>query len=152
MKITIDTSSLVKGLEKDLKKIQEGIEEGMKQVASEIAQKQHDIIDNEVGGDGSYVRTGLLKSGVTIMPLEWSAGLASMTITNLAGYAIYNELGTGIYCEYGQGRQDGWIYPVGDGTYRFTVGLPPKYFVRDSFEFYKDKAPSIIQQSIFNKL
>ena len=66
MKITIDTSSLVKGLEKDLKKIQEGIEEGMKQVASEIAQKQHDIIDNEVGGDGSYVRTGLLKSGVTI--------------------------------------------------------------------------------------
>lgn len=152
MKITIDTSSLVKGLEKDLKKIQEGIEEGMKQVASEIAQKQHDIIDNEVGGDGSYVRTGLLKSGVTIMPLEWSAGLASMTITNLAGYAIYNELGTGIYCEDGQGRQDGWIYPVGDGTYRFTMGLPPKYFVRDSFEFYKDKAPSIIQQSIFNKL
>ena len=44
------------------------------------------------------------------------------------------------------------FYPVGDGTYRFTMGLPPKYFVRDSFEFYKDKAPSIIRHSIFNKL
>ncbi len=152
MKITIDTSSLIKGLEKDLQKIKEGIEEGMGQVSSEIAQKQHDIIDAKIGGDGSYIRTGKLKSSVTIMPLEWSAGLASMTITNLAGYAIYNELGTGIYADNGQGRQDGWFYPVGDGTYRFTVGLPPKYFVRDSFEFYKDKAPSIIQQSIFNKL
>lgn len=152
MKITIDTSSLIKGLEKDLQKIKEGIEEGMRLVASEIAQKQHDIIDTEVGGDGFYVRTGLLKSGVTIMPLEWSAGLASVTITNIAGYAIYNELGTGIYADNGQGRQDGWFYPVGDGTYRFTMGLPPKYFVRDSFEFYKDKAPSMIQQSIFNKL
>ena len=113
---------------------------------------QHDIIDKKVGGDGSYVRTGLLKSGVTIMPLEWSSGLASMKVTNTTGYAIYNELGTGIYADNGQGRQDGWFYPVGDGTYRFTLGLPPKYFVRDSFEFYKDKAPSIIQQSVFNKL
>lgn len=152
MKITIDTSSLIKGLEKDLQKIQEGIEEGMRQVASEITQMQHDIIDNNVGGDGSYVRTGLLKSGVTIMPLEWSAGLASMTITNTTDYALYNELGTGIFADGGNGRQDGWFYPVGDGTYRFTMGLPPKYFVRDSFEFYKDKAPRIIQQSIFNKL
>lgn len=152
MKITIDTSSLIKGLEKDLQKIQEGIEEGMRLVASEIAQMQHDIIDAKVGGDGSYARTGLLKSGVTIMPLEWSNGLASMTITNITGYAIYNELGTGKYASNGKGREDGWFYPVGDGTYRFTMGLPPKYFVRDSFEHYKEKAPSMIQQSIFNKL
>lgn len=152
MKIMIDTSSLIKGLEKDLQKIQEGIEEGMRLVASEIAQMQHSIIDESLNPNSTYVRTGLLKSGVTIMPLEWSAGLASVTITNIAGYAIYNELGTGVYADNGQGRQDGWFYPVGDGTYRFTMGLPPKYFVRDSFEFYKDKAPSMIQQSIFNKL
>lgn len=152
MILTVDVSSLIKDLEKDLEKIQEGIEDGMRQVGSEIAQMQHDIIDRNVGGDGSYVRTGLLKSGVTIMPLEWSSGLASMTITNTTSYAIYNELGTGIYAENGQGRQGGWYYPVGDGTYRFTLGMPPKRFVQDSFEFYKDKAPSIIQQSIFNKL
>ncbi len=153
MKITIDTSLLMKGLEKDLQKIQEGLEEGMRLVASEIAQMQQDIIDAKIGGDGSYIRTGKLKSSVTIMPLEWSNGLASMTVTNVGcNYAIYNELGTGIYADNGQGRQDGWFYPVGDGTYRFTMGLPPKYFVRDSFEFYKDKAPSIIRHSIFNKL
>jgi len=153
MKITIDVSDLVKGLEKDLESIREGIEDGMRQVSSEIVAMQHDIIDTRIGGDGTYVRTGLLKSSVTIMPLEWSAGLASMTITNVGcNYAVYNEYGTGIYADNGQGRQGGWYYPVGDGTYRFTLGLPPKYFVRDSYEFYKDKAPSIIQQSIFNKL
>ncbi len=75
MKITIDTSLLMKGLEKDLQKIQEGLEEGMRLVASEIAQMQQDIIDEKIGGDGSYIRTGKLKSSVTIMPLEWSNGL-----------------------------------------------------------------------------
>lgn len=150
MIIKIDVSDLIKGLEKDLQKIEEGIEDGMRLVGSEIVQMQHDIIDNNVGGDGTYVRTGLLKSGVTIMPLEWSPSGVSMTITNTTSYATYNELGTGIYAS--NGRQGGWYYPVADGTYRFTLGLPPKYFVRDSFEFYKDKAPSIIQQSIFNKL
>ncbi|WVR22099.1 MAG: tail completion or Neck1 protein [Malazfec virus 1] len=152
MIITIDTSSLTKSLEKAIEDIQQGVEEGMRQVASEMAQMQHDIIDANVGGNRSYVRTGLLKSGVTIMPLEWSPSGVSMTITNTTSYAIYNELGTGIYAENGQGRQGGWYYPTGDGSYRFTLGLPPKYFVRDSYEFYKDKAPIIIQQSIFNKL
>ena len=152
MIITINVDDLIKDLDKDLKKIEQGIEDGMELVASEIAQMQHDIIDNNVGGDGSYVRTGLLKSGVTIMPLEWSPSGVSMTITNTTSYAIYNSYGTGIYAENGQGRQGGWYYPVGDGTYRFTLGMPPKRFVQDSYEFYKDKAPSIIQQSIFNKL
>lgn len=152
MIITIDVDDLIKDLDKDLKKIEQGIEEGMRQVGSEIVQMQQDIIDNNVGGDGTYVRTGKLKSGVTIMLLEWSSGLASMTVTNTTSYAVYNELGTGIYASNGQGRQGGWYYPVGDGTYRFTLGMPPKRFVQDSYEFYKDKAPSIIQQSIFNKL
>lgn len=152
MIITIDTSSLTKSLEKTIEDIQQGVEEGMRQVASEIAQMQHSIIDNNVGGDGSYVRTGLLKSGVTIMPLEWSPSGVLMTITNTTSYAIYNSYGTGIYAENGQGRQGGWYYPVGDGSYRFTLGMPPKRFVQDSYEHYKEKAPSIIQQSIFNKL
>ena len=152
MIITIDTSSLIKELDKDLQKIEEGICEGLLQVGSEIAQMQHSIIDSNIGGDGSYVRTGKLKSGVTIMPLEWSPSGVSMTVTNTTSYALYNECGTGIYASNGQGRKGGWFYPVGDGTYRFTLGLPPKYFVRDSYEHYKDKAPSIIQQSIFNKL
>lgn len=152
MIINIDVDDLIKDLDKDLKKIEQGIEDGMRQVGSEIAQMQHDIIDESLNPNSTYVRTGLLKSGVTIMPLEWSSGLASMTVTNTTSYSVYNECGTGEFSSNGQGRQGGWFYPVGDGTYRFTLGLPPKYFVRDSFEFYKEKAPSIIQQSIFNKL
>ena len=152
MIITINVDDLIKGLEKDIENIKQGIEDGMELVASEIAQMQHDIIDNNVGGDGTYVRTGLLKSGVTIMPLEWSPSGVLMTITNTTSYSVYNECGTGIYADNGQGRQGGWYYPVGDGTYRFTLGMPPKRFVQDSYEHYKEKAPSMIQQSIFNKL
>lgn len=152
MIINIDVSDLIKGLDKDLKKIEEGIEEGMRQVGSEMVQMQHDIIDESLNPNSTYVRTGLLKSGVTIMPLEWSPSGVSMTITNTTSYSVYNECGTGEFSSNGQGRQGGWYYPVGDGTYRFTLGMPPKRFVQDSYEFYKDKAPSIIQQSIFNKL
>lgn len=150
MIITIDTKKLIGELDKTINQIQEGIEEGVRLVGSEIMQMQHEIIDANVGGDGSYVRTGKLKSGITLLPLEFSPYGVSMTITNTTSYATYNELGTGIYTE--GGRQGGWYYPVGDGNYRFTLGMPPKYFVRDSYEFYKDKAPSIIQQSIFNRL
>lgn len=148
MKISIDTSSLAKELKKDIKKIEKGIQEGINQVATEIVDMQHNIIDTNVGGDGSYVRTGQLHSGVTMLPLEKSDGVSSVTITNTTSYSSYNEKGTGIYADDGNGRQDGWYYPVGDGTYRFTMGLPPKHFVKDSYEFYKDKAPTIISNSI----
>ena len=87
MIITINVDDLIKDLDKDLKKIEQGIEEGMLQVGAEIAQMQHDIIDASLNPNSTYVRTGLLKSGVTIMPLEWSSGLASMTITNTTSYA-----------------------------------------------------------------
>lgn len=153
MKINIDTSKLIKGLDKTIEDIEKGIEQGLQQVAVEIQDMQMAIIDANVGGNGDYVRTGKLKQSITIMPLEWSNGLASMEVTNVGcNYAIYNELGTGIYADGGNGRQDGWVYPVGDGTYRFTMGLPPKYFIRDSYGFYKDKAPAIVQQHIINKL
>lgn len=150
MIITIDTSSLIKGLEKDIQSIKEGIEDGLRQVASEIATMQNDIIDTRVSEGSTYIRTGKLQSGITIMPLEWSANLASITIDNTTSYAKWNEIGTGIYNP--NGRQGGWYYPVGDGTYRFTLGMKPKYFAKDSYEYYKDKAPYIVQQAIYNKL
>lgn len=151
MIITIDTSSLIKALEKDIESIKQGIEEGMLQVASEIATMQSDIITERVGGDGTYVRSGKLQSGITIMPLEWSANLASITIDNTTSYSTYNEIGTGIYNPNG-GRQGGWVYPIGNGEYRFTLGMKPKHFAKDSYEYYKDKAPFIIQQAIYDKL
>ena len=152
MIITIDVDDLIKDLDKDLKKIEQGIEKGMELVASEIHQMELNIIDESLNPNSTYVRSGKLKSGVTVEDLEWQGSVASQVITNTANYAIYNSYGTGIYAENGQGRQGGWYYPVGDGTYRFTLGMPPKYFVRDSYEHYKEKAPSMIQQSIFNKL
>ena len=148
----------LKGLNKTLEEIQDAIEQGteigLKQVASKIKQMEHDIIDSNIGGDGTYVRTGKLKSSITIMPITWSNWLAEISIVP-KGYGdipYFNELGTGIYADNGNGRKDGWVYPLGNGEFRFTMGLPPKYFVRDTREFYSDKASRFIEDNIYRLL
>ena len=148
----------LKGFNKTLDEIQDavkqGTENGLKQVASEMKQMEHDIIDSNIGGDGSYVRSGKLKSSITIMPIKWSNGLAEISVVPKGcNYAIYNELGTGIYADDGNGRKDGWVYPLGNGEFRFTMGLPPKYFVRDTREFYDaEKVSYFIEQNIYRLL
>ena len=148
--IKLDLKGLNKAIDEIEDAIKQGTELGLKQVASEMKQMEHDIIDANIGGDGTYVRTGKLKSSITIMPITWSNGLAEISVVPKGcNYAIYNELGTGIYADNGNGRQDGWVYPLGGGEFRFTMGLPPKYFVRDTREFYDEgKASKIIEDNI----
>lgn len=152
--IKLDLKKFNKTIDEIEDAIRQGTELGLKQVASEMKQMEHDIIDANIGGDGSYVRTGKLKSSITIMPITWSNGLAEISIVPKGcNYAIYNELGTGIYADDGNGRKDGWVYPLGNGEFRFTMGLPPKYFVRDTREFYDAKKVSyFIEQNIYRLL
>jgi hypothetical protein len=147
--IKIDTKQLEKKIEATEQQIKQGVEQGLKVVASEIKQMEQRQIENTTGG-GSYVPTGQLKRSVTIMPIEWSPYGASITVVPMAPYAQYVEQGTGIYNP--QGRQGGWFYPIGNGEYRFTMGMPPHYFVQDTHEFYKDKAPIIIKEQIYKCL
>ena len=66
--------------------IKKGVEKGLQVCASEIKQMEQRQIENTTGG-GSYVPTGRLKRGTTILPLEWSPYRASITITNIVPYA-----------------------------------------------------------------
>ena len=152
--IKIDLKGLNKTIDEIQDAVKQGTENGLKQDAREMKQMEHDIIDANIGGDGTYVRTGKLKSSITIMPITWSNGLAEISVVPKGcNYAIYNELGTGIYADNGNGRQDGWVYPLGNGEFRFTMGLPPKYFVRDTREFYDAKKVSVfIEQNIYRLL
>ena len=153
--IKLDLKKFNKTIDEIEDAIKQGTEIGLKQVASEMKQMEHDIIDANIGGDGTYVRTGKLKSSITIMPITWSNGLAEISVVP-KGYGdipYFNELGTGIYADDGNGRQDGWVYPLGNGEFRFTMGLPPKYFVRDTREFYDAKKVSyFIEQNIYRLL
>ena len=147
--IDIDMSVLKRKLKATEDKIKQGVENGLRELASEMKQMEQDIIDENIGGDGTYVRTGKLKSSITIMPIRWTNDVAEISVVPKGcNYAIYNELGTGIYADNGQGREDGWVYPIGDGEFRFTRGLPPKYFVRDTRAFYEDKAITFIEKNI----
>lgn len=148
--IKLDLKGLNKTIDEIEKAVKQGTEIGLKQVASEMKQMEHDIIDANIGGDGTYVRTGKLKSSITIMPITWSSGIAEISVVP-KGYGdipYFNEHGTGIYADNGNGRKDGWVYPLGNGEFRFTMGLPPKYFVRDTREFYADKASRFIEDNI----
>ena len=147
--IDIDMSVLKKKLKATEDKIKQGVENGLRELASEMKQMEQDIIDENIGGDGTYVRTGKLKSSITIMPIRWTNDVAEISVVPKGcNYAIYNELGTGIYADNGQGREDGWVYPLGNNEFRFTRGLPPKYFVRDTRAFYEDKAITFIEKNI----
>ena len=144
--IEFDLRGFTDELDKMTEQIKEGVEQGLKVCASEIKQMEQGMIEQRTG-NGQYVPTGQLKRSVTIMPLEWSPSLASISVVPTANYATYTEEGTGEFNP--QGRKGGWVYPVGDGTYRFTLGMPPKYFARDTYEFYKDKAPAIIEEQVY---
>lgn len=151
MKFTIDID--IKGIDKKLNQftsdIKKGVEQGLKVCASEIKDMEQRQIENTTG-QGEYVPTGQLKRSVRIMPVEWSPYSASISIAPMALYADFVENGTGIYVP--GGRQGGWVYPVGDGTYRFTMGIPPHYFVQDTFDYYVNKVPAIVEEQIYKCL
>ena len=144
--IKVDTRQLEKKIKATEEQIKKGIEQGLKVCASEIKQMEQRQIENTTG-QGDYTPTGQLKRSVRIMPIEWSPYSANITVVPTAPYSVFVERGTGIFNP--QGRQGGWVYSIGDGTYRFTMGIPPHYFVQDTYEFYKDKAPVIIQEQIY---
>lgn len=132
--------------------IRQGVETGLKVSANEIKKQEQRFIEQRTG-NGEYMPTGYLKHSVWIMPLEWTPNGASITVTNVAKYAIYTELGTGEFASNGNGRQGGWVYPLGNGEYRFTTGMPPKYFVRDTRDIYDAEVISgIIEENIYRLL
>ena len=145
--IDLDMSALKKKLKATEEQIKQGVENGLRQLASEMKVHEQRLIEKRTG-HGEYKPTGYLKRSVWIMPIEWSPYGASITVTNVAKYALYAELGTGIYASDGNGRQDGWFFPIGDGEFRFTMGMPPKYYVKDTRAFYEDKAITFIEKNI----
>ena len=147
IEIKVDTKQLEKKIKATEEQIKKGIEQGLKVCASEIKQMEQRQIENTTG-QGGYTPNAQLKKSVTIMDLKWSPYSASITIKPMALYSTYVEIGTGIYNP--QGRQGGWVYTPDNGnTFFFTMGIPPHYFVRDTREFYKDKAPVIVQEQIY---
>lgn len=150
--VEIDLSSLNKTIKETKEKIDTGIKVGLRQVARDIKVLEQENIAKTTGND-TYSPTGQLRRSVTIMPLEFSPNLASITVVPYVNYAIYVEYGTGIYATQWNGRQNGWVYPVGGGQYRFTMGIPPHFFVTDTYEYFKDgKAKQIVEKSIKDRL
>lgn len=78
--IDLDMSALKKKLKATEEQIKQGVENGLRQLASEMKQMEQDIIDSNIGGDGTYVRTGKLKSSITIMPIRYSNNIIEISV------------------------------------------------------------------------
>ena len=149
-KITIDSSKLKSKLDATEKQIKEGVEQGLKICGSEIKVHEQRLIEQRTG-HGEYLPTGNLKRSVTILPLEWSPYGASISVVPTASYALYANSGTGIFVS--GGRQGGWAYTPDNGrNYYFTYGMPPKHFYEDTLDYYREKAPVIIEEQIYKCL
>ena len=147
--ITFDLDDLKRELSNIVEDINEGVEQGLEACAKEIREFEKTKIE-QVTGKGQYIPTGQLKRSVAIIPLEWSPGLATIKIRPTVGYAKFVNNGTGVHSSDGQGKQDGWVYsPDGGNTFFFTLGMKPRYFVEDTYQYYKDKAPAIIEEEIY---
>ena len=147
--IKLDLRGLNKTIEEMQDAIKQGVEIGLKTAAKEIKIHEQRLIEERTGL-GVYEPTTYLKHSVWIMPLEWAPNGASISVTNVAIYAVYNEHGTGIHAEDGNGRQTKWCYPLGNGMFRFTEGMPPKHFVRDTRNSFDAKVISkIIEEQIY---
>ena len=146
--IEFDLRGFTDELDKMTEQIKEGVEQGLKVCASEIKQMEQGMIEQRTG-NGQYVPTGQLKRSVTIMPLEWSPSLASISVVPTANYAKFVEEGTGEFNP--QGRKGGWVYsPDGGNTFFFTLGMPPHMFAQDTYDHYNNgKAKAIIEEEIY---
>jgi hypothetical protein len=75
---------------------------------------------------------------------------------------IFNEMGTGITgsnsphpsgnemfkswrYDVNEHGEKGWIYPIGDGTFGWTKGLPSRHMFYDAFEDIKDAIGNIVE-------
>ena len=150
--IKLDLKKFNKTIDEIEDAIKQGTEIGLKTAAKEIKIHEQRLIE-ERAGLGEYEPIGYLKHSVWIMPLELTPNGASISITNVAKYAVYNEHGTGKWAEDGNGRQTKWCYHLGNGIFRFTEGMPPKHFVRDTRNIFDAKVISdIIEEQIYRLL
>lgn len=84
--ITFDLDEFKREIGNVIEDIHEGVEQGLLICANEIKEMEQRMIDQRTG-NGTYIPTGQLKRSVTIMPLEWSPSLASISVVPTANYA-----------------------------------------------------------------
>lgn len=153
--IKVDTKQLDKKIKATEEQIKQGIEQGLKVCAEETKKIEQAYIDDSVGNK-TYEPTGMLRKSITIRDIEWDGDVATVTVysdTTIAPYAEFVENGSGIFREDGTGRQTPWLIYLGqdkDGNdiFRYTRGIEPHYFARDTKDYMEDKVRVLIEEEI----
>ena len=153
--IKVDTKQLEKKIKATEEQIKQGIEQGLKVCAEETKKIEQAYIDDSVGNK-TYEPTGMLWKSIKIRDIEWDGDVATVTVYSdktIAPYAEFVENGTGIFREDGTGRQTPWLIYLGqdkDGNdiFRYTRGIEPHYFARDTKDYMEDKVRVLIEEEI----
>ena len=150
--IKVDTKSLAKELNQTVEDIRKGAKQGANILASEIKNMEVELI-HMTTGQQTYVPTGELARSVQLDVKIDTDDYIKIDIAPSVEYAPYVELGTGKFASDGNGRQDSWIIYLGQDEngkdiFRYTHGIPPHFFVRDTKEFFEPIAEEIVQDEI----
>ena len=158
-KIEVDTKVIEKNIKATKEQIKKGVEKGLQACAEETKKIEQAYIDDSVGNK-TYEPTGTLRESITIREIEWDGDVATVTVYSreeIAPYAEFVENGSGIFRKDGTGRQTPWLIYLGtdengDDIFRYTRGIEPHFFARDTKDYMEDKVYAIIEEKIYETL
>lgn len=119
----------------DLFDLADWLEDASKDVKKEIEQEVHKGAKQiQAYAKGLCpVDTGYLRNSIST-DVHWQGNTCIGIIGTNVEYAPYVEYGTGIYSSLGTGRQTPWLFPLGDGTFRWTKGQMPQAFMTPALD------------------
>ena len=93
------------------------------------------------GGHCAYIEFGTGVRG------DGGSSIISEAHPDRRWLAIMNwAYGSGVTIFTTKDGRTGWYYPVGDGTYRFTEGMPSRPFMFETAVFLKKEAPKMAEE------
>ena len=121
----------------------------IEKIGKNIQARAIDLLSEKIYNtpEGWYLRTGLLKSNMSVDSPKHTTSETSTFVRAKQDYAVYVEMGTGVYSSSGEGRKTPWVYKAQDKFHR-TVGMKPRAFLLPAGQIEMEQATKIMEEAL----